>query len=660
MKIWSTEIKEVEKLHDSLKGKHPKLDNEMQRLIKTDDENIVLVYARRCLEIIITDLCERELQRDRGTEPLKGIIDKLNREKKVPHNIIVSMQNLNSLSTFGAHPKDFDPIQVKPVLLDLTTTLKWYLKYMETQVLTEIKPGSPEEKMKEQSVANKITASSKKRILLTSAIILVCAVIFVALILTDVIKGGKGVMAGEIKSIVVLPFENYTGQDNLEWFVSGMHSSLIQDMGKVSGLRIIGSTSSNAYKGLNVPVTDIASKLNVDAALETAVLCLGEDSVCFQTRLIKSGREEEQIWIADYKIPRNQILNWYNGVTKQIADEIRVELTTEEERLLSKSRTVDREAYDAYLRSYQYLDDLSQESLNKALEYLNLAIEKDPDFAPTYAGLATVWGGLAQLGFEAPEVAGPKIFENLEKAIELDPDYPGSHYTKAVIGVWQEWDWEKGEREFLKALEINPNDAMSRVYYAHLLWILKRFDEAYFHSQMAAELDPMNPLVLALSAMLDEYNRPQQALVKCKKALEIDPEHYFALLAYAEATYFNGDYKNSIETELKTWPGLDDEAREDIMAVFRDKGYVEAIRTMLAYVEEYAKTNYLGYFERGEYYWKTGNLDKSIDCYLKAYEMHDPMMPYITLSEIGFDDIKDDPRIISIVEEMNLPFEAPN
>jgi len=124
MNIWSAEIKDLEKLYDSFKGQHPRLDKELEKLIKADDENMVLVYARRCLEVIITDLCERELKRDRGTEPLKGIIDKLNKEQKVPHNIIVSMQNLNSLSSFGAHPKDFDPRQVKPVLLDLTTAIE--------------------------------------------------------------------------------------------------------------------------------------------------------------------------------------------------------------------------------------------------------------------------------------------------------------------------------------------------------------------------------------------------------------------------------------------------------------------------------------------------------------------------------------------------------
>jgi len=659
MTNWSTEIKDLEKLYDSFKDRHPGITRELDKLVKTDDVNMVLVYARRCLEVIITDLCERELQRDRGTEPLKGIIDKLNRGKKVPHNIIISMQNLNSLSTLGAHPKDFDPMQVKPVLLDLTTSLKWYLKYMETQPAAEAEPGTPEGKQKDTAGGKKVPAKSKKPILLASAIVLVCAVVVVTLILTDVIKGGKGVQARDIKSLVILPFGNYTGADSLEYFVDGMHSSLVTDMGKIGSLLIPGKTTSKAFKNSDKTIAQITSEIHVDAALETDVLCLG-DSICLQVRLIQPGKEEKQLWIADYRVERSQILNLYNRITRQIADEVMVELTTEEERLLSKSRTVDREAYDAYLRSHQHWNDLSQESLNKALEYLNLAVEKDPDFAPIYAGLATVWVGLAQLGFEPPEVAGPKIFEYLDKAIELDPDFHSSHFTKAVIGVWQEWDWEKGEREFKKALEINPNDAMSRIYYSHLLWILKRYDEAHFHSQMAYELDPMNPLVLALSANVDYHGRIQQALEKCKKALEIDPEHYYALLSFEGASYLNGDYKNSIETEFKICPGLDDEAREDIMAVFQDKGYVEAINTLLTYVEEYARTNYIGYYELGEYYYRVGNLDKFIECYIKGYEMHDPMMPYITLSEAGFDDIKDDPRIISIVEKMNLPFNAPD
>ena len=132
MAIWSAEIKELEKLFESLKVQLPELEKELEQLIETKDANVVMLYSRRCLEVIVTDLCESELKRPRKTEPLKGIIDKLNKEEKVPFHIITSMDHLNSLATFGTHPKDFDPEQVKPVLSNLAIIIKWYLRYKET------------------------------------------------------------------------------------------------------------------------------------------------------------------------------------------------------------------------------------------------------------------------------------------------------------------------------------------------------------------------------------------------------------------------------------------------------------------------------------------------------------------------------------------------
>ncbi|HBE40177.1 MAG TPA: hypothetical protein DDW27_03070, partial [Bacteroidales bacterium] len=126
MAIWSVEISELKKLYESLKGRFPDLEKELVQLIKAQDPNVLMLYSRRCLEVIITDLCECELNRPRKTEPLQGIIDKLNKEDKVPSNIVASMHSLNTMSTFGAHPKDFDPEQVKPVLLNLNIIIKYY------------------------------------------------------------------------------------------------------------------------------------------------------------------------------------------------------------------------------------------------------------------------------------------------------------------------------------------------------------------------------------------------------------------------------------------------------------------------------------------------------------------------------------------------------
>ena len=480
-------------------------------------------------------------------------------------------------------------------------------------------------------------------------------VVILGLVTFNIASSSKQLRAGDIQSLVVLPFDNYTGDEQLENMVSGMHALLVGDMGRIGEVRVLGGTTSNAFKDADMTATEIASELNVDAVVEASVMCFG-DSVCIQFRLVRTTGKETQLWIADFKEDKSQMLNLNNLITKEIADKIKIELSPNEERLLAKSRKVNQEAYDNYVQSFLYWNDLSQESLNKALEYLNLAVEEDPDFAPLYAGLATVWVGLAQMGYAKPEVAGPKIFENLNKALELAPDFSTSRFINAGIAVWTEWDWEKGEREFLKALELNPNDVMCRIYYAHLLMILRRYDEALFHSQMAYELDPMNPKILALSAMVDYLGSHQQSLEKSIKALEINPNERLALASFHYSSFLNGDYENSIKTLLKIRHELNKEAREVIMSEFKEKGYTAAIETMIIFLEEYARTNYMQPVAMAEYYYSVGDLEKAIEYYAEAYELNDPMLPYFTLQPgYGFDDIKDDPRIISIVEKMNFP-----
>ena len=186
MTIWENEIKDLDKLYGSFKGHLPDIVKELEQLIKTDDANVVMLYSRRCLEVIVTDLCETELQRPRKTEPLKGIIDKLNSEEKVPGHIITSMLSLNSMATYGAHPKDFDPEQVKPVLNNLAIIIKWYLKYKDFQVVskTDLKEEKPVEHIQQEFTAsvNKKTGSKKLKkglILIFAGLILVLIILFV-------------------------------------------------------------------------------------------------------------------------------------------------------------------------------------------------------------------------------------------------------------------------------------------------------------------------------------------------------------------------------------------------------------------------------------------------------------------------------------------------
>ena len=195
-----------------------------------------------------------------------------------------------------------------------------------------------------------------------------------------------------------------------------------------------------------------------------------------------------------------------------------IELTPEEERLLAKSGIVDRDAYDAYLIGLYYLEDADKESLMKAWDYLNRAVEKDPDWAPLYTGLTLVWASIAQMGFESPEVAGPKIFENLNKALELDPDNSDSRFISGEMAFLAEWDWEKSEKELLKALAINPSNAIARVIYAQLLSSLQRPGEALMQANMAIDLDPKNPMLqIQYAAVLLCLGDCENALIQVRK-----------------------------------------------------------------------------------------------------------------------------------------------
>ncbi len=354
----------------------------------------------------------------------------------------------------------------------------------------------------------------------------ISVVVIVGLIVLNIVGGGKQLRAGDIQSLVILPFENYTGDEQLDIMISGMHAMLINDVGRISEIRVISKTTSDVYKDVDMTIPQIASERKADALVEIGVQCMG-DTICFQLKVVTP--DEEQLWLAEYRVEKSQILNLNNEITRQIADEIMVELTPEEERLLSKSRTVDREAYDAYLMGSYYLDDGSKESLMKAREYLNSAVEKDPEWAPLYAGLTMVWISIGQMGYEPPEITDPKILENLNKALALDPDLAYSHYIMAMAAWLHEWDWAKAERGFLKALAINPNDAQTRIFYAHLLSILQRPGEALTQGQLAIDLDPLNPLIQVLySALLVSLDDCETAMAYLEKVVAKDPEHVLA------------------------------------------------------------------------------------------------------------------------------------
>jgi TolB-like protein len=481
-------------------------------------------------------------------------------------------------------------------------------------------------------------------------------VVIAGLVTLNIVGGPKELRAGNIQSLVILPFDNFTGDDKLDYFVEGMHGSLIGDMGRISGLRVISKTSANTYKGKEMTAPEIAQELDVDAVVETQIMCLG-DSICLQVRIISTFPEEKQLWVADYKEEKSKILNLYNRVTRQIANEVKIELTSDEERLLAESRTVDPDAYDAYLKGQFHWERLGDEDIDSALHYFQLAIEKNPDWAAPYAGLALTWQVLGGFAYAPHADAFAKASEYLNKALELDPNSANSHYLKALSAVWIEGDWENGEMEFLRALKLNPNDALCRIYYAHLLMLLQRTGEAVTQANLALALDPLRPLVLGLyGAVMNQTGDYQSAREQTEKALSIDPDNSFAVGRLAHSYLATGDTIKWYETVKRSYYWTDDEYLAYLDSVFQKHGYLGVIEDRIKVNEEvYRNGGTISFTGQASRYLIVKAYDKAMDYYEKAYEVKHGALAYISLDVNTYPELKDNPRYIALLKKMNLP-----
>jgi adenylate cyclase len=468
-------------------------------------------------------------------------------------------------------------------------------------------------------------------------------------------------LAESIQSIVILPFDNFTGNDELDYFVSGMQSSLISDMQRIGALRVMCNTTSNSFRGTNKSVQQIASELDVEGVVEASVTCLGNDSICIQTRLIYAAGMEQQLWVQDFRIAKDQVLNFYNDLSKLISEEINIVLSPQEESMLAENRIVDPEAYDAYLMGLFFWEKLDRESMQKAIDYFEQAIEKDPQWADPYAGLANAWSMFGTFFRTLPKsVTLPKAYKYLNKALELNPNSAQAHYVKAIIAVWVEFDWEQGEEEFLKSLELNPNDALCHLYYSHLLTILRRSDEAVIHSNRAVELDPLKPLILTLAVGRNDDN-DQSKIQRLEKALSIDPNFGLAIVQlndiHMKTAYDNGDFKKWIELWDKKVQGLghwNDEGRAAVLNAFHENGHIAAIEEMFKMNEKYGNDCWMAGGLKAERYLILGEYDKAMDCLEKEYEIRDMSMTYIATDENLYNHLKDNPRYIELLKKLNL------
>ena len=462
-------------------------------------------------------------------------------------------------------------------------------------------------------------------------------------------KSNKQKLAESIRSIAILPFTNLLGDKNQEYIVEGLHSALINELSKISAVRVISETSTLRYRNTNKSIQEIAHELNVDGLLEATVLKL-EKNFEIRMNLVNAFPSEQQIWTENFTVTNDNFQILYNKMITDIARSINITLTPEEKNTLDHVQITNPDAYKAYMNGKYLSEELTptEENLDLALDYFEQALQFDSTFAPAYAGISWIWISRLQLGFTTGNEAIPRIYSYNQKALDLDPDYPDAQYHKAIMSFQAEWDWEKSEKAFLRAIELNPNYSFAHGHYGHLLMFLQRFKEAVAQEEIALQLDPLSPHIQGLAAIVYWHKGDFE------KALEITRgnKNIFAKKGIEESiAYLEGNFKLSIALlqdiygkELTAFKGVQDE--------FSNNGYREAIQQLARNLEYEmpSKGIYSAIF-----YNRAGLIDDAIRVLKEGYKNHDPNMPYAFVL-VEFKNLEADPRYREIAEKMKLPY----
>jgi serine/threonine protein kinase len=460
------------------------------------------------------------------------------------------------------------------------------------------------------------------------------------------------------KSIAVLPFINDSPDQENTYFINGVMEEILGNLQKIKVLRVISRTSVERYRDRKKSVREIAEELGVNYIVEGSAQKFG-NAFRLRAQLIRAERETH-IWGDSFqqKIANvEDIFDIQIRIAKSIAEELRAVISPEEKKLIEKIPVADLAVYDEYLKARSYIIDGRREVMTKALESLTGAVAKNPDWAPLYAGLAEAWLWMQQNAYEQPSVAAPQIIENLNKALALDPDLAEAHYLSAMIAHLVDWDWEKSEKEFLRALAINPNDALSRGLYAQLLLILHRKEEALAQNELALSLDPLNPMMKQLNiGTLLQAGKYQASLSLAEEALAEDPDNFNLNQMIEIAAYRLKQYDKVLRAVRHVLPfPLEEDAYKDIERIYSESGIVTAYEKIVERLEKYAESQPVGFWDMAFRYLVADQPDKSMDWVEKGFEMHDPLLTYITTPARYFDTLFGNPRFIAICEKMKLP-----
>jgi TolB-like protein/tRNA A-37 threonylcarbamoyl transferase component Bud32 len=493
--------------------------------------------------------------------------------------------------------------------------------------------------------ATLVRLKRRKRLIAGSALVVVIAI--AAFLIATFHERGQA-----IDSIAVMPFENLSRDPEKEYYSDGLTVLLINELGKIGAIRVVSRRSAMQFKDTDKTLPEIAEALNVKAIVEGSILRSG-DQLEITAQLIRAN-PERQMWAESYRRHEGDVLILLGEVAQAIAREIQVALTPDEQTWLVRTRPVNPEAYDFYLKGMDHSQKWTRAEMKKAIDCFRRAVEIDSNYAEAYAAMAGSYVFFGYYGMMSKEEARSKADALVRKSLEINDMLPEAHLAAGGIKHYYEWDWVGAEREYRLTLALDPNRVEAHWEYSLLLTCLGRFREAIAEAKRAQQLDPL--WFWTSSALISAYyhaRRYGEAVAECQGAIERWPERPVFYVRLQRAYTQMGRYESAIKTrhELGALLGTSSEMVAALDSAYTESGPDGYWRWRLQSIK--------GKHEQDPYstariYAQLGDKDHAFAWLEKAYERRDGQLLGLR-AEPMWDPLRDDPRFQNLVRRMNYP-----
>src|SRR5438477_4190124 len=471
----------------------------------------------------------------------------------------------------------------------------------------------------------------------------------------DRLFGSTGPM---IRSLAVLPLENLSREPEQEYFADGMTDELTTDLSKIGALRVVSRTSAMHYKGTNKTLPEIARELNVDGVVEGSVMRSG-NRVRITAQLIHA-RSDQHLWAETYERDLGDVLRLQGEVAQAIAQQVRVQLTPQQKARLNSAPRVDPAAYDAFLqgRSYFSWGSSAEEGFRKAQTFFRQAIQKDPNLALAYVGLADSYVYLGSQRWVLPQEASAHAREAVNKALELDPSLGEAHSSLGWLNWRYEWNFPTAEKEFRYALELNPNYVGGQEQLGwYLAWSGRRA-EALAELTSMAQLDFTYTSRTAIECGIYYHQRDYKTLVEVSRNfVNLNPNdwpgHYFLAVGY-EGSGQESDAVSEYQKAVELSHG-DTDTVAGLAHAYAAIGRRAEAEKILADLLRQSKTNYISPYMIATIYAGLGAKARAFEFLEKAYQEKSHDIPYFLKADLRLDPLRSDPRFAELLRKVGLP-----